>query len=123
MGTGHDSSGRVWAGVVQTIAAGRPVHLDDALVSARITAGDVPLFLERDRKIVAMVPSHNVHVGMNYGYGGGGPGEAAAAVVDLLERAGHAVPDGGFRKIEERLEDPVWAEGTNVGLLVRDLLN
>lgn len=123
VGTGHDSSGHVWAGVVQTIAADRPVHLDDALVSARITAGDVPLFLERDSKIVAMVPSHNVHVGMNYGYGGGGPGEAAAAVVDLLERAGHTVADGGFRKIEERLEDPVWAEGTNVGLLVRDLLN
>lgn len=122
VGTGHDPSGRAWAGVVQTIAAARPVHLDDALVSARITGGDVPLFLERDNKVVAMVPSHNVHMGMNYGYGGGGPGEAAAAVVDLLERAGYTVGKGGFRRIEQRLEDPVWAEGTNVGLLVQDLL-
>lgn len=123
VGTGRNSSGHTWVGVVQTIASPRPVQPDDALVSARITGGDIPLFLERNNRIVAMVPSHNVYTGMNYGYGGGGPGEAACAVVDLLERAGHPAKDGGFRKIEARLEDPMWAEGTNVGLLVRDLLN
>ncbi|UQN31775.1 helix-turn-helix domain-containing protein [Brachybacterium kimchii] len=122
VGTGRDSSGHKWVGVVQDIAASRPVEPDDALVSARIASGDVPLFIERDDRIVGMVPSHNVHMSMNFGYGGGGPGEAAAAVVDLLGRSGYSIDDEGFRKIMQRFEDPVWAEGTNVGLPIRDLL-
>lgn len=123
VGLGRDGGDGKHVMVVQDIAAPRPVQEGDVLVSARITGGDIPLFLERDGQIMAMLPSHNVHSGMNYGYGGGGPGEAAAAVVDLLNRAGYVVSDDGRRRISRRMEDPVWTEGRNLRVPVSELLD
>lgn len=95
----------------------------DGLVSGLIGVGHVPLYVERDGKILGVVTPPSETSQMNYGYGGGGPGASAHAIRVLLEASGFTLNDRALRAIAAFTEDPVWADGTHAGVQVGSLLH
>ena len=101
------------------------IRLDrtDTLLSAAISTGHVPLFIQRGTEIIGTIPLTQRTSMLNFGYGGGGPGAAAAAITRMLTLSGHTVNADTSRAIERFTEDSRWEEATNAYTSVGALLD